>query len=176
MVALHQDRVQRSSQIVDGVSDGYRHYEKRVEARDPFITNQAHLKWYDIGYEAIGVAPGLQREAKEFLVNEIQSGSLESPGRVGFVMLHDCGEVIFLIVCTWNGNNELWETVYVKRPELGGSFRNLRVPGDHRPTYCVWEMAVVTHEARTWSTYLLTDRTAADVAAYLENRIEGVVS
>jgi hypothetical protein len=175
MVALHQDLTRRVESLSDGVNPGYRHYQKHVEPRAALETDGFAFKWYDIGFAERPLSPELHDEARNLLVNEIASEAIESTGQTGFVLLHDCGDVVFLLISTWCGNNELWESVYVKRPELGGSFRPLRVPGDHRPTFCVWEMAAVAHEARAWSRYLVTERSPHDVRAYFADQLRGVV-
>lgn len=175
MVAMHLDRVRRDQPIRDGVSDGYQHYSKRITPRAGMEFPDIRLKWYDIGYLEFPVADDLHREARTHISSEIESGAIDATGEIGFVVLHDCGEIVFLMMGSWRGNNELWETVYLKRPESGEGFKPQRGIGDHRPTYCVWELGAVEHESRAWSRYLRSDRSPEDLQTYLSDQYTGEI-
>lgn len=153
MVVIEQAKVG-----FDGVAVGYRHYQKRISPSLDFETAGLRLKWYDIGFTISPVSPELSAEARRFLTSEIESGRFAAERELGFVLLHDCGDVVFLLVSTWRNSNELWETVYVKQPDNGGGFEPLQNTASHKPTFCVWEMGAVAHEAQAWSRYLASDR------------------
>jgi hypothetical protein len=172
---MHQDRIERTVRVVDGVKDGYQHYAKRITPRDGLDLPGVRLKWYDIGFLDFPVTDALHSEAREVICHEIETGMFDAIGETGFIVLHDCGEVVFLMIGTWRGNNELWETVYQKFPDAGGTFRPQRAIGDHRPTYCVWELGAVTHESLAWARYLRTERTEADFEAYLTDQYQGEI-
>ena len=172
MVALHQDRLEQASEK-SGIKPGYRHYPKQITAREPFTSPGISCKWYDLGFAGIPVSDELHDEARATIENEVLAGTMDAPGGIGFVILHDCGDVVFLLTGLWCNNNELWESVFIKRTDLAGSFRPLRVPGDIRPTYCVWELGIVAHEARSWSRYLASDRSEFDLNTYFAERATG---
>ena len=87
------------------------------------------------------------------------SGSCGSERALGFVVLHRCGESFyFLLVSTWQNDNELWETVWAKDGDDDPEFHPWPLEGSHRPTFCVWELGAVAHERLAWSAYLLSDR------------------
>ena len=65
------------------------------------------------------------------------------------MILHRCGEAFyFLLVSTWQNDNELWETVWAKNGSDDLGFRPWPLDGTHRPTFCVWELGAVWHEQR----------------------------
>ena len=64
------------------------------------------------------VPEAITQLARVYLAN----AALEARG-LGFVILHRCGaDFYFLIVCTWRGNNEVWETVFYKEGEAMSDF------------------------------------------------------
>ena len=106
----------------------------------------------------------------------VRAGDLELQGRLGFVVLHRCGDdFYFLLVSTWHNDNELWETVWAKNGEAHATFEPWPVKGTHRPTFCVWELGVVCHERLAWSRYLFSSRDAAATSGYLLDAYDGVV-
>ena len=95
---------------------------------------------------------------------------------LGFVILHRCGQAFyFLLVSTWRGTNELWETVFYKENEAMQDFGLFTFQGAHRGTFCVWELGAVLYEKDAWVRFLESARTAQDQQAYLESRFEGAV-
>src|SRR5262249_23557080 len=77
---------------------------------------------------------------------------------LGFVIDHLSGEhVHLLLVFTWRGNNEMWESTYYKDLRDGGPFR-LPPQGTHRGAICVWEFGAVAHEHLAWTRYLRSSR------------------
>jgi hypothetical protein len=91
------------------------------------------------------------------------------------VILHRCGEdFYFLLVSSWRGNNELWETVLYRDGSMSG-FAPFPRDGEHKPTFCVWELAPVWHEQQAWSRFLRSERGEADAEAWLADRLAGTV-
>ena len=74
------------------------------------------------------------------------------------MILHDCGDAVFLIVSTWRNSNELWETPYVKLRDNGGGFEPVEVTGIHRPALLRLGDGRVAHESKAWSRYLSSNR------------------
>jgi hypothetical protein len=175
MVATSPDRIRSVNGISDGVREGYRHYQKRISPSLDFEADGIRLKWYDIAFTMRPIGPELDTEAREYLASEIESGRLGINDEIGFVILHDCGDVVFLIVSTWRNSNELWETPYVKLRDNGGSFNPVEVKGIHRPAFCVWEMGAVTHESKAWSRYLSSNRGQTAHETYFFDMYSGLI-
>jgi len=100
-----------------------------------------------------GTRPAVPREIETLARAFLSKTKLEGVNEFGFVVLHRCGpDFYFLIVCSWRGNNEIWESVYARDNNDAG-FRDWPRPGPHLPTYCVWETGAVAHESRAWRRY-----------------------
>ncbi len=144
-----------------GVKQNYEHAPKRITPGESIETNGAVLKWYQLAPETQPVPDEIDRLARSFLARQ----TLEAKG-LGFVILHRCGEdFYFLIVNTWRGNNEVWETVFYKNGEAMSDFALWPRDGMHKPTFCVWELAAVWHETKSWERFLMSarDETAAQI-------------
>lgn len=159
-----------SAVAVPGVRPGYRHETKEI-VPGPLLSlgDRATLKWWDIAPERTPVPAGIRDLARQALAEGCTAGELDIAG-VGFAILHRCGDAFyFLLVTTWAGDNELWETVWAKDGERDASFRPWPVEGSHHPTFCVWELGAVWQEQQAWSRFLRSRRDSAAVHAYLED-------
>ena len=108
-----------------GVKESYRHTPKWVTPGDPLETEGAILKWYALAPKDEPVPEEIDRLAHDYLARH----SLEAKG-LGFVILHRCGsDFYFLIVNTWRGNNEVWETVFYKDGAAMADFAPSRARG-----------------------------------------------
>ena len=146
------------------VADSYRHVSKVITSAEDLRLPGAYLKWYDLRRADLEITDDERRQARDFL----SSAELSFDDELGFVILHKCSPSFsFLLVQTWRGDNELWQTVYAKD---GGPFHLHTVPGNHRGTFCVWELAAVWHESQAWSRYLTSDRGDAARKTYVEDR------
>ena len=165
-----------SSLAVSGVSSDYHHITKAITPGTVLeLGGFATLKWYDIAPPDAPVPAEIDELARRCLVDEVVGGAIELEG-LGFVILHRCGEAFyFLLVCTWAGNNELWETVWAKDGAADETFRPWPLPRGHHPTFCVWELGAVWHEQQVWSRFLRSGRGEADTAAYLADSHAGPV-
>ena len=144
-----------------GVKEGYQHAPKRATPAEPVETNGALFKWYRLYSDGELVPAEIERLGRDYLART----SLEAKG-LGFIILHRCGnDFYFLIVNTWRGNNELWETVFYKDGEAMKDFALWPRDGMHKPAFCVWELMPVWHETKSWERFLLSarDETAAKV-------------
>ena len=140
-----------------GIGQNYKHEPKFVTPADPIDGNSLFLKWYWLAPEDRQVADEIDRLARSFLART----PLEAKG-LGFVILHRCGEdFYFLIVNTWRGNNEVWETVFYKNGDAMADFALWPRDGTHKPTFCVWELAPVWHETKSWEKFLMSERDKA---------------
>jgi hypothetical protein len=157
------------------VDANYRHATKQISPGDVLALGSSRLKWYDLAKAGTPVEPEVRAAAKDFLDRAAARQDWPLDRDVGFAILHRCGsDFYFLILCTWRGNNELWETVYFKPDGATPDFA-LFPQRSHKGTFCVWEAGVVTYEMAAWTRFLGSNRTEADLAAYLGGFASGGV-
>jgi len=157
--------------MLQSVSTDYVHGSKTVTPRPRFEAYGGQFKWYDVSTAEKPVPEAIGSKARDFLSRTDLDGASE----LGFVVLHRCGaDFYFLIVCSWRGNNEIWETVFAIDKGDDG-FHDWPRPGPHLPTFCVWEMGAVAHESLAWSRYLHSARDDAAREAWMADQYEGLV-
>ena len=157
------------------VDRDYRHIAKRITPQAALVLPVAYLKWYDLCREDQSIEARMDTEAREFLSTETATGRLPITGDLGFVINHLSGEhILLLLVFTWRGNNEMWETAYFKDLREDEPFR-LIPQGTHRGTICVWEFGAVAHEHQAWTRYLRSERDEAAKQAYVESQFSGTI-
>jgi len=140
-----------------GVAQSYQHARKWIRPGDSIETNAAVLKWYALHRKDQPVPDEIDRLGRAYLART----ALDAKG-LGFVILHRCGkDFYFLIVNTWRGNNEVWETVFYKDGDAMPDFAPFPREGMHKPTFCVWELAAVWHEKEAWERFLISARDAS---------------
>jgi len=148
-----------------GISPAYRHEPKRVVPGNALQTSAAIYKWYALEAPGLPVPDAIAELARAYLT----SNELEARG-LGFVILHRCGEeFFFLLVTTWRGNNEVWETVFYKDGDAMANFALFPREGMHKPTFCVWELAAIWHEKQSWERFLLSARDEAAAKVWLRD-------
>ena len=160
------------------VGADYAHYAKQAVPQAPLELAGGALKYYHVEKpgepvpEAVAAAAALPaREA---------GGRLELAGDFGFVIVHRCGaDFFFLLTTLWRGNNEAWEAVWYLHGDMA-DFAPFDpayppAPGVPRPTFCVWELGVVAHEAAAWSRFLASPRGEGDLARWRGDLFEGTV-
>ena len=158
------------------VAANYRHFEKIAHPEPSLALGETSLKWYDVAPDDAPVPLAIRAVARRCLRDAARGDELGVLGELGFVILHRCGEdFYFLLVCTWRNENELWETVWAKNGESDVLFRPWPTEGEHRPTFCVWELGAVCHERQAWSEYLRSPRDATAKGTYLGSLYEGDV-
>ncbi len=151
-----------------GVDPSYVHKPKRVTPGDAIVSPDLTLKWYDVHPEDAPVPTAIARLARTYL----DTTPFEARGR-GFVVLHRCGsDFYFLMVCTWLNENELWETVFYKDASMDG-FALFPREGEHKPTFCVWELAAVLHERSAWLRFLTSARDDSAAETWLRDVCAG---
>ena len=160
---------------VDQVPLDYVHRPKLAVAGDLLEVGLTRLKWYEIRPGTSDPDAASEERSRAFVGAEIESGRLGLGSELGFVIRHHCDTVVFVIVSTWRGANELWETVYEGPPDADGTSYELKGFSSHKPTYCVWELGVVVHERDAWIRYLESPRSEADRIVYLADRYGGPV-
>lgn len=155
-----------------GVSESYRHYPKRAVPLGGLETGGAVLKLYHLEKPDEPVPPPLAEVATAWL--EGQAGRVFEAGDLGFVILHRCGaDFHFLLPVVWRGANEAWETVAYHHGDMADFARfdpAYPAPSGEGiapcPTFCVWELAIVAHEALAWSRFLASSRDEAALARW----------
>src|SRR5262249_14978729 len=174
--AMPDDRIPPAGAHPQHVDPAYRHGPKPVTPQPLLELRGARLKWYDLARAATPVPDAIHALARDYLVGEAKAGRLGLEGDIGFVVLHRCeNEFYFLIVSTWRGNNELWESVYYKQNAATPGFSLFPRESRHKGTYCVWERGPVWHEQQAWVRFLTSPRAAASPQAYLDDRFSGSV-
>src|SRR3954465_3433775 len=152
-----------------GIKDAYRHGPKHVTPGEAIEPSGAILKWYRLAPLDGPVPEEIDRLARSYLVRT----NLEAKG-LGFVILHRCCEAFyFLIVNTWRGNNECWETVFYKDGEAMKDFVLWPRDGMHKPAFCVWELMPVWHETKAWERFLLSRRDDTAAKEWLRDTYSG---
>lgn len=152
-----------------GIAPQYQHVPKMVTPGNSIETTDAVLKWYALFPEGQPVPDKIDSLARSYLART----TLEAKG-LGFVILHRCGnDFYFLIVSTWRGNNEVWETVFYKEGDAMPDFALWPREGMHKPTYCVWELVPVWHEKESWERFLKTSRDDEAAQVWLDDRYSG---
>jgi hypothetical protein len=160
----------RIAETDSGVDAKYVHISKRVTPIDPLEPDGAVLKWYGIYAEDQPIPEELTRLARHRLTRE----ALDAAG-MGFVLLHRCGvDFYFLIVCTWRGSNEIWETVFYKDGDAMSDFALFPRDGVHKPAFCVWELVPVWHEQQAWARFLLSARDEPAAQTWLYDCYSGI--
>lgn len=161
----------QTSQLTQ-VSLTYRHYDKVIRFHGVTHPSDNQLKWYDIARSDQPIEHEIRDLARAFLSRQMASVDTPSAQELGFVLLHRCGEGChFLMLCTWRENNELWKTTFYLDADTMTDFAHFPQKEPLKGTFCVWEMAVVSHETQAWTAYLLSDRTDQDADTYLTSKI-----
>ena len=157
------------------VRSDYRHALKYVQPASTVGLGDAVLKWYDIALPYEPVTDDVRALARRGLAEAARLGEIRLGDTLGFVILHRCGDGFhFLLVSTWQNDNELWETVWAKDGDDDPGFHPWPIDGPHRPTFCVWELGAVAQERLAWSHFLLSDRGDEARRAYLRDTFEGL--
>lgn len=68
----------------------------------------------------------------------------------------------------------MWESVYAKQSDGDPDFAIFPLPGPHRGTFCVWELAAVWHEREAWRRFLISARDEAAVRDYLADKYRSI--
>jgi hypothetical protein len=156
------------------VSSTYQHQHKSVRPGPALVTNEVYLKWSLIEPESLPVTPAQIDEAQAFLLEELSTGRLKLHNEIGFVVQHRCAKVLILYVCTWRGDNEVWETLYHTPVEPDARYK-VTERENTSPTFCVWVLPAVQHEQRAWIKYLESSRDQVAQEAYLGDQLSGQV-
>jgi hypothetical protein len=157
------------------VDPEYVHVTKQITAGPPLVLPDAFLKWYQLARPDQTITPAADQLTRDFLREEVAAGRLPISGDLGFVIHHLSGEHIhLLLVFTWRGNNEMWETVYVRDARTDAPYA-LGPQDTHRGTMCVWEFGAIAHEHQAWTQYLRSPRDEAAKHTYTDSQYAGPI-
>lgn len=169
MMKLESSQLAKILATDSGIEAGYRHLPKHVTPGEAIEPTGSLLKWYALNYPDRPILEAITRLARAYL----KKAPLDARG-FGFVILHRCrGDFYFLIVSTWRGSNELWETVFYKDGDAMADFALFPRERPHKGTYCVWEMVPMWHEQQAWRRFLDSPRDEAAARAWLQDRFSG---
>ncbi|MEA3014153.1 MAG: hypothetical protein QOD42_2698 [Sphingomonadales bacterium] len=165
------------------VPPDYRHYAKQAVPCGMAGAAGSALKLYHLEKAGEPVPDAIAASARAFLAREGLAAAGPAGGEAseacGFVILHRCGaDFYFLLMTVWRGANEAWEAVWYRDGTMADFARFAPAYPDEamlRPTFCVWELGVVAHEAAAWSRYLASPRADADLARWRDDLVAGTV-
>ncbi len=158
------------------LSPDYHHRSKDAVARAAQTCGRAVLKIYDLAEAAHPISDGTRSKAQTALEGFATSLATDI---AGFAILHQCSaSFCFLLISTWRGNNELWQSVlYLDDPRADFAPFDPAYPyaAALRPTFCVWELGIVAHEALAWQCFLASDRSASAMLDWQSDCLSGKV-
>jgi hypothetical protein len=159
------------------VNPAYAHYPKQAVPRGTIETGAGILKLYHLEKAGEPVPEEIAAGARALLETDL-GAEAGFDGDLGFAILHRCGaDFHFLLLSAWRGTNEAWEAVWYRDGGMA-AFAPFAPAypaeaGTLRPTFCVWELAVVAHEALAWARFLASPRGAEDLARWREDWFSG---
>jgi len=157
------------------VDPDYVHVTKQITPAAPLVLPDAYLKWYELCRPDQEISADASAGAREFVRAETAAGRLPISGDLGFVIHHLSGEhVHLLLIFTWRGNNEMWESTFYRDDREDGPFQ-VTSEGVHRGAMCVWEFGAIAHEHLAWTRYLRSARDEAAKRAYAESSFTGTI-
>lgn len=171
MVTLNANT--RALDHLGNVPAAYAHEWKVATALDPIVLPHTVFKWYHVHSAGVPVPAGLDAAARAVLIDAATGGAWTPEYGLNFAQLHVASRHAFLIAGVWRGHNELWKRDYAWDLAAGGPFVRVDLAGEDAPTYCVWELGVISHERLAWHRYLFSARTAADKRAWLADTYSG---
>lgn len=161
------------------VQSAYAHHPKQAVPRGLIRLGDSELKLYHLERPGEPVPEAVDALARAYLAREADA-SLGLANDRGFVLVHRCGaDFHFLLPTVWRGNNEAWEAVCCHQGDMA-DFAPFApaygaAQGAVRPTFCVWELGIVAHEAAAWSRFLASPRTEEDIARWRDAMFAGAV-
>ena len=159
------------------VGPTYAHYAKQATPRALLQLGTSEIKLYHLEKPGEPVPEPIAAAARDGLAGQAAIGL---DGDFGFAILHRCGaDFHFLLTGVWRGSNELWEAVWYRDAgmERFAPF-DTAYPAEAglvRPTFCVWELGIVSHESLAWSRYIASPRGEEDLALWRNDLFEGPV-
>ncbi len=159
----------------DALASAYHHRAKTARPGTVLCGTGVTLKWYDLEEPGLPVSP----EIRDLARTATMRLAATQPAHHGFAITHRCGiSFHFLLINLWLGNNELWQAVHY----LDTGFNDFApfppaypATGAPRPTFCVWELGIVAHEALAWQRLLFSARSPAAFNLWQADTFHGPV-
>ncbi len=168
-------KIPNLNEIGNVIPEEYNYYEKKVEPGEPLIISEACFKWYNLFPPNSYINQEQIFETREFIKDELKSGSLKLKNELGFVILHRAGDYLLLLITTWRNTNEMWESIYYKKVEQSEIYKQIEFEDNHKGTYCVWELGIVWHERNAWLKFIKSKRDEEAKLKYLNDLFSGLV-
>lgn len=157
------------------VPTSYRHHQRLVTPAEPLVIPGVVLKCYTLRPHGVEMPEGLTEVARATVRRELEAGQIDTGYGLGFVVIHDCNPITYLIVGIWKSHNELWESIYLHDREGSARFEPFPRTGRDMPMACVWELAPIWHERGAWVRYLESTRDEPAKRAFLADMLSGSV-
>lgn len=163
--------------MTEALSPLYRHRTKDAAPGPALRLGTAVLKWYDLDEPANRISQVTRALAQDALHSMAATFASDV---AGFAILHQCSSTFaFLLISTWRGNNELWQSVlYIDACLTAFAPFTPAYPSAApapRPTFCVWELGIVAHEALAWQRFLTSERSPQSLANWQADCLTGKV-
>lgn len=162
-----------TSEMLEHVGDvpmSYVHRDRKVEPRVPLIVPGGILKWYNVYDRASPVPLGLEERSRATVLDFLEMGVADLHYGLGVVVLHHSTANDFLLVGSWRGHQEYWQSIFIRDADTDNPWIPIE-QGAISPVFCVWEMAPIWHERNAWVRYLKSGRTVDDRRAFLEDQL-----
>lgn len=157
-------------ECIGDVPTTYVHHDRRVTASEPLVTSSGVFKWQNVFTDAGTVTPELERGARIEATRLLESGEADAAYGMGLVVLHHSSAHDFLLIGSWRGHQEYWQTSLVRSANSDEPW-TANVQGVISPVACVWEMSPIWHERQAWVRYLKSDRTVSDRQVWLDDTL-----
>ena len=167
------EKIPHLDRLGNVVPEGYDYSKKLVTPGRDLSLPKAYLKWYEIRLPDGEISQAQVAESRAFVEAEVERLKIEE--ELGFVLLHRAGSFLLLLLITWRNTNEMWLSQYVKDVTRTEGYQPLLFEGNHRGTYCVWELGPIWHERNAWVRFLSSSRDEQAKLAYINDRFSGMV-
>lgn len=157
------------------VPASYRHHRRLVTPGESLAIPGVLLKWYELRRHEVEMPHDLAESARATVRRELEAGRIDTGYGLGFVVIHDCNPITYLIVGIWKSHNELWESIYLHDREGSARFEPFPRTGRDMPLACIWELAPIWHERGAWVRYLESARDEPAKRAFLADMLSGSV-
>lgn len=137
--------------------------DRRARSAGTVELRGTRLKRYDITADGGPVDERSYAKAEEMAGRMLptEAVSRHRPG-VGFIIRHTGAGMEYLVLCTWDNQNELITRVLVRRRETGaGEWRD----GAGTHSFCVWDVEVMWREREVFVRRVMTPD-APDIEGY----------
>ncbi len=154
------------------------HHPRSIRFLKLYEAGGWRLKFYGIAAQNDSPRPELVTVAEALVPSVMPEPAVHSGGDephdvdrygVGFVIAHDAIDYAFALFDWWAGENELHQRMFSSLPTRLGAMRPHPTPA----IGCVWELAVIDAERRSWLKHVLANPDGPDIEAYLDDHFEG---